>query len=71
MTSLRNLTAVLFATSYLLLLGTGCSWKPTVRASSPEKISTVPGMPPVVNPRNLYSEAGPNKLSPTVSDALP
>ena len=71
MTSLRNLTAVLFATSYLLLLGTGCGWKPTVRASSPEKISTVPGMPPVVNPRNLYSEAGPNKLSPTVSDALP
>lgn len=27
-------------------------------------------MPPVVTPTNLYSEAGPGKLSPTVSDAL-
>ena len=71
MTSPRNLTAVLCATSYLLLLATGCGWKPTAAASSPEKISTVPGMPPVVNPANLYSETGPNKLSPTVSDALP
>src|SRR6516162_2513819 len=71
MTSPRNLTAVLFAISYLLLLATGCGWKPAAAASSSETISTVPGMPPVVNPGNLYSEAGPGKLSPTVSDALP
>src|SRR5215472_17177161 len=71
MISPRNLTAVLLATSYLLLLATGCGWKPAAAVSTPEKISTVPGMPPVVNPGNLYSEAGPNQLSPTVSDALP
>jgi len=32
---------------------------------------TVPGMPPVVDTRNLYSETGPDKLSPAVSGALP
>jgi len=33
-------------------------------------INTVPGMPPVVNPHNLYSEAGINKFSPAVAGAL-
>ena len=32
---------------------------------------TVPGMPPVPDPDNLYSEAGAGKLSPAVSGALP
>jgi YVTN family beta-propeller protein len=34
-------------------------------------VSTVPGMPPVVDPSNLYSEAGAGKLSPAVAQALP
>ncbi|SFC31996.1 YncE family protein [Collimonas sp. OK412] len=34
-------------------------------------IATVAGMPPVVNPANLYSEAGAGRLSPVVADALP
>jgi len=34
-------------------------------------IQTVPGMPPVIDPANLYSEAGTNKLSPAVAGALP
>jgi YVTN family beta-propeller protein len=34
-------------------------------------VETVPGMPPVVNPANLYSEAGADKLSPQVASALP
>src|SRR6516162_9045764 len=71
MTSLANLTAVLWVASYLLMLPTGCSWKPISAASPPQKVATVPGMPPVVNPSNLYSEAGPNDLSSTVSDAPP
>ncbi|MBC7680783.1 MAG: YncE family protein [Ferruginibacter sp.] len=33
--------------------------------------STVPGMPPVVNASNLYSEAGAGHLSPAVASALP
>ena len=34
-------------------------------------IETVPGMPPVVDPANLYSETQANKLSPAVAGALP
>ena len=34
-------------------------------------IVTVPGMPPVVDPANLYSETTPAHLSPAVRDALP
>lgn len=33
-------------------------------------IQTVPGMPPVVDPTNLYSETRPDKLSPTVANHL-
>jgi YVTN family beta-propeller protein len=33
-------------------------------------VVTVPGMPPVVDPRNLYSETAPDKLSPAVSGDL-
>jgi YVTN family beta-propeller protein len=34
-------------------------------------IETVAGMPPVLDPQNLYSETGSDKLSPVVKDALP
>lgn len=40
-------------------------------ASAAPAIATVAGMPPVVNPANLYSEAGAGRLSPAVADALP
>jgi len=33
-------------------------------------IRTVPGMPPVVNPNNLYSEAGANKIADVAKDDL-
>jgi len=34
-------------------------------------VETVPGMPPVVDPSNLYSETRSDKLSPAVANALP
>ncbi|MBF5008706.1 YncE family protein [Burkholderia pseudomultivorans] len=34
-------------------------------------VTTVPGMPPVVNPQNLYSEAAAGHMSPAVAGALP
>lgn len=34
-----------------------------------ETVQTVPGMPPVVDPSNLYSETGAGHLSPSVADA--
>src|SRR5262245_20660010 len=39
--------------------------------SAPTRIETVPGMPPVVDPSNLYSETRSDKLSPAVANALP
>src|SRR5262249_61698083 len=38
--------------------------------SAARAIQTVPGMPPVIDPNNLYSETQAGKLSPTVKDAL-
>jgi YVTN family beta-propeller protein len=39
------------------------------RAASPAgRVDTVPGMPPVTDPTNLYSETGPDKLSPAVAN---
>jgi YVTN family beta-propeller protein len=40
-------------------------------AQTPAAVNTVPGMPPVPNPANLYSEATAGKLSGAVADALP
>jgi YVTN family beta-propeller protein len=37
---------------------------------APRSIQTVAGMPPVVDPTNLYSETRPDKLSPTVAKHL-
>jgi YVTN family beta-propeller protein len=39
--------------------------------SAARAIQTVPGMPPVIDPNNLYSETQAGKLSPSVKDALP
>jgi YVTN family beta-propeller protein len=39
--------------------------------TGPRPVETVPGMPPVVDPTNLYSETRADKLSPAVSGALP
>jgi YVTN family beta-propeller protein len=53
-------------------VGFGAGWwamaqtHPTAAA-----VTTVPGMPPVVDPTNLYSETVAGKLSPAVQGALP
>lgn len=39
--------------------------------STAPAIKTVPGMPPVIDPNNLYSETQARKLSPSVKGALP
>ncbi|AMP09091.1 lactonase, 7-bladed beta-propeller family protein [Collimonas arenae] len=49
----------------LAVLSIACS------ASAAPAITTVPGMAPVVNPANLYSEAGAGHFSPAVAGALP
>ena len=39
-------------------------------AENPQTPTTVPGMPPVADPTNLYSETTSNKLSPAVANTL-
>lgn len=62
-----------------VLLGSAAWWATAQTAAQPsppaappatEAIVTVPGMPPVIDPRNLYSETGSSHLSPVVSGAL-
>ncbi len=49
-----------------LAIGTSClAAEPSVG-----KVATVPGMPPVANPANLYSETAAGKLSPAVAGDL-
>jgi YVTN family beta-propeller protein len=59
----------------MLCLGAAVLANPTLGdlPSSPaaDAVDTVPGMPPVPDPSNLYSEAGAGKLSAAVADALP
>ena len=38
---------------------------------APAAVASVPGMPPVTDPRNLYSEAAAGRMSPQVAGALP
>jgi len=54
----------------LLALGLALSLTP-VGAHAASTIETVPGMPPVVDPNDLYSETTIGKFSPAVAGALP
>jgi YVTN family beta-propeller protein len=48
-----------------------CLWAGTAAAQGARPVETVPGMPPVPDPTNLYSETRADKLSPAVAGALP
>lgn len=43
----------------------------TAQPTTTSGIEVVPGMPPIVDPRNLYSETQAGNLSPAVTNALP
>ncbi len=43
---------------------------PTAAASPPRAVVTLPDMPPVIDPSDLYSETASGKLSPVVKDDL-
>ena len=55
----------------IVLMLTLCSSVATAQQAPSTAIQTVPGMPPVVNAANLYSETAAGKLSPSVANALP
>ncbi len=65
MTTRTNLTRALAATLAIgLCLSAG-------RLLATAVVDELPGMPPVVDPANLYSEAAAGHMSPVVADALP
>jgi YVTN family beta-propeller protein len=43
---------------------------PSPQATAPASVATVPGMPPVPDPRNVYSETATGKMSPAVAGHL-
>ncbi|MCP1244862.1 YncE family protein [Acetobacter cerevisiae] len=46
----------------------GSSTQPVVSApAAPTAVQTIPGMPPVINPANLYSETAPDHINPEVA----
>jgi YVTN family beta-propeller protein len=64
----RSIAFALFA---VLVLGTSC-WAADTKTQSAvvAAVTTVPGMPPVPDPTNLYSEAVAGRLSPAVAGTL-
>ena len=57
-----------FAASYVM--GQSRAPAPVPAASAATPVVTVPGMPPVVDPHNVYSETAATRLSPVVKDHL-
>ena len=54
-----------------LIVAAGLPVWPVAGQQAPRAVETIPGMPPVVDAANLYSETRPDKLSPAVAQALP
>ena len=53
-----------------LLAGAALAGLGIAAVAAAQTITTVPGMPPVTNPANLYSDAGAGQLSPAVAGDL-
>ena len=56
---------------HLLTAALGCLLGLAGAGAGAQTIATVPGMPPVPDPANLYSETAAGKLAAAVADALP
>src|SRR4051795_8295825 len=58
------------AASYVMGQSPSASPAPAPAASSAPPVATVPGMPPVADARNVYSETAATRFSPAVKDHL-
>lgn len=67
----RSILSAGIVIALVLSLRTSITATESVRNSAAPAIKTVPGMPPVIDPNNLYSETQAGKLSPAVKGALP
>ena len=62
--------SLLGALGVLALIPTGTSAAPPQPADKDATVSTVPGMPPVSDPKNLYGETASDRLAPALKDDL-
>jgi len=62
--------SIVLGIALAVLLCTGATAAETAGSFGPSAIKTVPGMPPVIDPKNLYSETATGKFSPAVNGAL-
>ena len=62
----------IYAFVYVTLVATAPFSLPSAIAAAPSTnaVKTIPGMPPVIDPNNLYSETRPGNLSPVVANHL-
>jgi len=65
MTRVRLIAAV-----FAVAVASAASWC-AAQTVLPDPVVTVPGMPPVPDPTNLYSEIGPDRVSPALKNDLP
>jgi YVTN family beta-propeller protein len=66
----HDLARTLTAAAIALGLAAGVPSSAQAPANNTKTMETLPGMPPVIDPTNLYSETTAGKLSPAVSGAL-
>ncbi len=70
--SLRIFLTVCLLAATLTAIEASCSGEQTAQLPKTIlKVNTIPGMPPVIEPDNLYSEQRAGKLSPSVANDLP
>ena len=68
---LRSSVVPTLALALASLVALRCAAQPAAAtAAPPSTVQTVPGMPPVIDPSNLYSETSASHLSPAVRNAL-
>ena len=60
-----------FAFVAMTSAGVGGWWAMAQTPAAVSAVATVPGMPAVIDPANLYSETAADKLGPVVKEALP
>src|SRR3990172_6403460 len=59
------------ASTLALIFGSSISFLTNHAALAQSAVTTVPGMPPVIDPTNLYSETTTDRINPSVAGDLP
>jgi YVTN family beta-propeller protein len=71
MSRVRLLAGTAIVATILGTIGYAAAQTASAPTAAPAPIVTVPGMPPVIDPANLYSEIGADRVSPELKNDLP